>query len=402
MFIIMAFLGVAPPLTSLMVSVLCLRLNNAQLRGRGLVRMALLGVAAAVMAASPVYYGRVSTDAMCAARRVLTVHASTLAMLGQLIARPRVDASQGHHHEKCHRTMRAIARVSLPLTLAGYVVAIVCWSMQPKRAKLHTYAGVDWVDGAHRLHDAGAGLILIEGDFCSTGDTYDTRLDGSTAMVGVMSLPTVALLCALAYATVLVNDLYAHVNDHRCSFLFNEPLANVLTSFAVGMHAGLPDLVSRLLNPSASYAPLMAYLLEASTGLGAALFIVVFQLALPVYAERRDAKIQLSDRLRWKADGSIVQLSPLAEGLSYHLFLSHEWSGGNQEKMRLVKDRLRVLLLTVHVFLDVVSRRSISHHDACADAFSHLRSRSNAMAGRSQVWCRCRGLGFVHARSDLR
>ena len=55
--------------------------------------------------------------------------------------------------------------------------------------------------------------------------------------------------------------------------------------------------------------------------------------------------------IRRIGSGRVPELS-IAEGLTYHLFLSHKWSSG-QDQMAIVKSQLQLLLPSVRVFLDV-------------------------------------------------
>jgi hypothetical protein len=96
---------------------------------------------------------------------------------------------------------------------------------------------------------------------------------------------------------------------------------------------------------------LFSYSAASASGLIAALTITVFQVALPTITEWM--YILRLGRLRWSADGSVVKLTALPEPYAYHLFLSHVWGGGNQEKMRVVKEKLLSLLPKLRIFLDV-------------------------------------------------
>jgi len=74
------------------------------------------------------------------------------------------------------------------------------------------------------------------------------------------------------------------------------------------------------------------------------------------YVRRRRVRRQTckreSNRLRYVTNHMPATAVSLADGLKYHLFLSHVWGLG-QDRMRVVKDRLQVLLPGISVFLDV-------------------------------------------------
>ena len=59
-----------------------------------------------------------------------------------------------------------------------------------------------------------------------------------------------------------------------------------------------------------------------------------------------------SSRLRYTESRSKVAAKPLEDPIKYHLFLSHVWGTG-QDRMRLFKDRILLLMDDLKVFLDV-------------------------------------------------
>ena len=80
------------------------------------------------------------------------------------------------------------------------------------------------------------------------------------------------------------------------------------------------------------------------------LAVVVCAIAL-VLQQVRSALHQAQCSWVRYTDGEEVRLS-LATGLEYHLFLSHSWATG-QDQMRIIKERLNMLLPGTRVFLDV-------------------------------------------------
>ena len=67
--------------------------------------------------------------------------------------------------------------------------------------------------------------------------------------------------------------------------------------------------------------------------------------------------------VRLVATGQVPELG-LHSGLSFHLFLSHIWSSG-QDQMATVKRELQLLLYGVRVFLDVDDLEEIGQLDTC-------------------------------------
>jgi len=59
-----------------------------------------------------------------------------------------------------------------------------------------------------------------------------------------------------------------------------------------------------------------------------------------------------SSRLRYVEGRGMASAKPLEDPLRYHLFLSHVWGSG-QDRMRMLKDRMLVLMDDLKVFLDV-------------------------------------------------
>ena len=92
------------------------------------------------------------------------------------------------------------------------------------------------------------------------------------------------------------------------------------------------------------------------TGFGVAVCCVMLILCFMYWRYKRRNKQQLrkleSGRLRHVSTRLPAVAVPLGEGLKYHLFLSHVWGLG-QDRMRVIKDRLDVLLPSLIVFLDV-------------------------------------------------
>jgi hypothetical protein len=125
-------------------------------------------------------------------------------------------------------------------------------------------------------------------------------------------------------------------------------LINSITLVVTGLHTVLVAI-----SESASDV-FVSYMLISVSGLSSALCVVLLQMVLPA----RDAKQRnnLRRRLRWNIDGGLVQLPPLSGRWRFDSFLSHVWGGGTQEKMRVVKQELLVLLPSLRVFLDVVRR----------------------------------------------
>lgn len=72
-----------------------------------------------------------------------------------------------------------------------------------------------------------------------------------------------------------------------------------------------------------------------------------------------------SSRLRYAEGRGMVSAKPLEDPLQYHLFLSHVWGSG-QDRMRMLKDRILVLMDDLKVFLDVSASRSSQAHAAAA------------------------------------
>ena len=74
--------------------------------------------------------------------------------------------------------------------------------------------------------------------------------------------------------------------------------------------------------------------------------------------------------VRFVATGQVPELG-LHSGLSFHLFLSHIWSSG-QDQMATVKRELQLLLYGVRVFLDVDDLEEIGQLDTCECSHSNL------------------------------
>ena len=74
--------------------------------------------------------------------------------------------------------------------------------------------------------------------------------------------------------------------------------------------------------------------------------------------------------VRFVATGQVPELG-LHSGLSFHLFLSHIWSSG-QDQMATVKRELQLLLYGVRVFLDVDDLEEIGQLDTCEWPHSNL------------------------------
>jgi hypothetical protein len=123
---------------------------------------------------------------------------------------------------------------------------------------------------------------------------------------------------------------------------------DVATLVLTAVHAIFAVLTTSAWTPPA----MLLFALVSSTGLLAALYIAVVQIALPARTAQKSNKLR--GRLRWQINGALVTLPRLPSKIKYDFFLSHVWGEGTQEKMRVVKESLKVLLLTVHVFLDVV------------------------------------------------
>lgn len=94
--------------------------------------------------------------------------------------------------------------------------------------------------------------------------------------------------------------------------------------------------------------------------------------SLAPLAHELDALEARARRLRLKSDRSQVAAPPLADGLAYHIFLSHVWSHG-QDAVRVMKQRARP---SVHAACTATSAH------APAPARPHPRSRTFARAVR--------------------
>jgi hypothetical protein len=153
-------------------------------------------------------------------------------------------------------------------------------------------------------------------------------------------------------------------------------------------------------------------LMASFSGIFAATCITIFQIVLPAFFDRKYLKH--SGRLRWHADGSLVKLPPPPEPARYHLFLSQcvhrpdvtlgaansacgalksrgcsVWGGGNQEKMRTVKEHLAVLTPTALIFLDVVRHMPCPCRGSLASFVRHSVSVFVCyVSGRSPLWQR--------------
>jgi hypothetical protein len=168
-------------------------------------------------------------------------------------------------------------------------------------------------------------------------ENADWRIEWSDTSVVLLLLPVVLLLDALLQLSI---DIYNgdSVTDSK----------DVATHVLSAVHAIFATLTTSAWTPPAK----ISYALVSSSGLLAALYIAAFQLALP--ARSAQLSNRLRGRLRWRINRALVTLPRLPIKFKYDLFLSHVWGEGTQEKMRVVKESLKVLLLTAHVFLDVV------------------------------------------------
>ena len=93
--------------------------------------------------------------------------------------------------------------------------------------------------------------------------------------------------------------------------------------------------------------------------------VLLVALALFVYQLRVESHKYASRRLRHR-DGTAVDAPPLADGESYHLFLSHVWNTG-QDQMRIVKQRLLEMVAGLRVFLDVDDLEEIGNLERYID-----------------------------------
>lgn len=82
-----------------------------------------------------------------------------------------------------------------------------------------------------------------------------------------------------------------------------------------------------------------------------AFFLFVVQLIAEAKRHHFEVLANRSRRLRLKVDSTMVDVPAIAAN-SYHVFLSHVWSSG-QDQMRIVKQRLVEMLPELVVFLDV-------------------------------------------------
>jgi len=98
----------------------------------------------------------------------------------------------------------------------------------------------------------------------------------------------------------------------------------------------------------------LSLMMLASTVIGLAMsfIMLVVQLSRERARMAQEALTSKARRLRSKADNMEVKAPDLADGLSFHTFLSHVWGTG-QDQMRVVKQRLREMVPSFCVFLDV-------------------------------------------------
>ena len=59
------------------------------------------------------------------------------------------------------------------------------------------------------------------------------------------------------------------------------------------------------------------------------------------------------NQLRYKDTDMAAEPRKLADGIQYHLFLSHVWRNSGQDVMRTVKERMLEVLPGLQIFLDV-------------------------------------------------
>ena len=129
------------------------------------------------------------------------------------------------------------------------------------------------------------------------------------------------------------------------------------TAFKYTQLTGLDDLVPILSREQRQLYVLnnasLTFIMLGSVIGGLFVFALLFAVQVGVERARlrREAISSKARRLRRKADGKEVAISPAPDG-SFHLFLSHVWGTG-QDQMRVVKQRLLEMLPDARIFLDV-------------------------------------------------
>jgi hypothetical protein len=282
---------------------------TAHVGARALTRPLLLALAASVMASAPVYHAGFHNDRRCAGRWMLTTHTSVLTMVGLSFTSPMRDYSDPGLTGHCRSLMTILA-------VASYLVAIICWACDPTHASSRTSSY--FVESTHQWHQAG-GMLTVQSDVCD-----DTFTQQWWSAMGALAITSALLLHALVAIPSAVSITLRGGLRGLC---WSEPFANFITLVAAGLYAGLPAFVT-----ARTDSTLSAYVAASSTGLVAAFCIALFQIAVPAAYARN--YIKYSVRLRWVADGSLVQLQALPAPFCYHLFLSHVWGAGNQEKVQ--------------------------------------------------------------------
>lgn len=158
--------------------------------------------------------------------------------------------------------------------------------------------------------------------------------------------------CLAAPYRELHDDFLAHCSNFALCILF---LALIV--FRVSTSTGASELQAVLSLEQQRSLHLDPLLLTAIliASLAASAFVSAALLAVEMRGERRrlqsEARETAARRLRY-VDTNREVMPPRIEVDEYHLFLSHVWSTG-QDQMRIVKDRLCVLLPELVVFLDV-------------------------------------------------
>jgi hypothetical protein len=167
------------------------------------------------------------------------------------------------------------------------------------------------------------------------------------------------LVLPIALVTQAVVQLFTGVAFIYCGFqdtCCDGEVLNAVTLLATAVYALAALLMDEVSNPWTDSAA-QSYAWASCSGIVAAVCV-----SLQIAVQLRDENIVMrSSYLRWRHDGSLVRLADIPGSFKYHLFLSHVWGSGNQEKMRFVKEHLGLLLKNARVFLDVVRVSSARH-----------------------------------------